>query len=157
MENIFVKRSYGKYIRNMRRGWDLITRSSFVTNQKQKTSRMSQGLNLLFCPFKSPKNKQLFFETRANQQTNYQIRVLDSLPGSGIWSPRLVSWLQETVDSSCSKNRICWFAYSNPTRKWSRSLSPFSLRETRVGFEPTNDGFANRSVKPLRHRVLFYF
>lgn len=29
--------------------------------------------------------------------------------------------------------------------------------ETRVGFEPTNDGFANRSVKPLRHRVLFYF
>ena len=23
-----------------------------------------------------------------------------------------------------------------------------------MGFEPTNDGFANRSVKPLRHRVL---
>ncbi len=24
-----------------------------------------------------------------------------------------------------------------------------------MGFEPTNDGFANRSVRPLRHCVLF--
>ena len=41
-----------------------------------------------------------------------------------------------------------------PRRKQSSLLSPYSLRETRAGFEPANDGFANRSVKPLRHRVL---
>lgn len=59
-----------------------------------------------------------------------------------------------------------WFRdpYSNPNRSQAVGFFPRLKKrfayffETRVGFEPTNDGFANRSVKPLRHRVLlFYF
>jgi hypothetical protein len=31
-----------------------------------------------------------------------------------------------------------------------------SFFEARGGFEPPNDGFANRSVRPLRHRAILF-
>lgn len=31
------------------------------------------------------------------------------------------------------------------------------LFEARVGFEPTNDSFANCSVRPLHHRALIHY
>src|SRR4051812_11687940 len=43
---------------------------------------------------------------------------------------------------------------STPHKKRSSALFLHSLRETQAGVEPANGGFANRSVRPLRHCVI---
>lgn len=52
--------------------------------------------------------------------------------------------------SSWARHRRNRGPYSNPKKQ-------AVVFEARVGFEPTNDGFANRSVKPLRHRAFYFF
>lgn len=56
------------------------------------------------------------------------------------------SWFHLLVKHHCGP--------STPDKSHAGGFFLYSLRETQAGVEPANGGFANRSVRPLRHCVI---